>query len=68
MLSCAIPEILIDEFAIDVFNLNGERIISTTTAQNSPVDISSLTSGIYMIAITNKEKTFYVYKKLVKIE
>jgi len=67
-LECDLPEIIINEFHIEILDLNGKSISNSVVAQNEDIDISQLPSGIYMIAITNKEHSFSIIKKRIKIE
>ncbi len=67
-INCTLPQVIIDEFVIDIFNLQGEKTGSLVTRQNEPIDISGLPSGMFMVGITDAKKSFYIYKKMMKIE
>ena len=67
-ISCTIPEELFNEFFVDIFDLQGKLVMHTTTNQNSDIDVSHLPSDIYAIKISNREQSFCVTKKLIKIE
>ncbi len=66
-LSCTLPEIMVNEFIVDIYDLNGIFVSSKVVAQNENVNVAELPSGIYMIAISNKQKSFSITKKLIKI-
>jgi len=67
LIQCALPEFMINEFFVEVFDLKAERVLFTHTAQNTEINIATIPSGIYMVAISNKQQTFTITKKLVKI-
>lgn len=67
-ITCTIPEELFNEFVVDVFDLQGNLVKHTTTSQNSDIDVSNWPSTIYVIQISNREQSFSVTKKLIKIE
>lgn len=67
-LECSLPEIIINDFVVELYDLNGEHMLSTNTAQHTPVSIAKLPSGVYMVVVTNKQKSFTITKKIVKID
>jgi len=66
-LSCSLPEIIVNEFVVDIYDLNGIFVSNTKVAQNEKVDISELPSGVYLVSISNSQKSFSITKKLIKI-
>jgi hypothetical protein len=50
--------------AVEIFNLSGERILKSNTTENS-LNIQSLPSGIYIVAIHGDEGSFY--NKILKL-
>lgn len=66
-LSCTLPEIILNEFIVDIYDLNGIFVSRKVVSQNENVNIAELPSGIYMVAISNNQKSFSITKKLVKI-
>jgi len=66
-LSCTIPEIIVIEFIVNIYDLKGKFISNNKVAQNENVDISELPSGVYMVSISNHQKSFSITKILVKI-
>ncbi len=44
------------DLQVEVFSILGKRVIATRV-QNSPLDVSALTSGIYILKITEEDKT-----------
>lgn len=65
---CDLPEIMINEFEVNILDLNGLRIKNVNTGQNESIDITNIPSGIYFVSISNKQKSFNITKKLIKIE
>ena len=67
-IECDIPQQLINELVVSLLDLTGQQVFSTTTTQNADINIANIPSGIYLAIISNKEKTFSITKKLIKIE
>ncbi|HNA59326.1 MAG TPA: T9SS type A sorting domain-containing protein [Chitinophagales bacterium] len=67
-ITCTIPEELLNEFVVDVFDLQGKLMMHAATSQNKDIDVSNLPSDIYVVKISNREQSFTVTKKLIKIE
>lgn len=65
---CDIPEELLNTLDISVFDIHGRQLLHTVVEQNADIDISNLPSDIYLVVITNKEKSFTVTKKIIKAE
>ena len=67
-IECDLPEVIINEFVVDIIDIDGKNISHIVVGQNIPIDISKISSGIYFVSISNIEKTFNIVKKLIKIE
>jgi len=65
---CSAPEAIINAFNVTLFNLDGVACFNSVYTINTDIDVSNFPSGVYMIVISNKEKTFTVTKKLIKAE
>lgn len=65
---CDIPEELLNTLDVSVLDMQGRSLLHTIAAQNEDVDISNLPSDIYLVVISNKEKSFAVTKKIIKTE
>jgi hypothetical protein len=67
-ITCSIPAELFNEFVVDIFDLQGKLLMHTITSQNTDIDVNKLPSDIYVIQISNREQSFSITKKLIKIE
>ena len=68
LLECTLPTEILNDFILDLYNLNGEHKMTVYTQQHVPISIANLPSGVYMVAISNNQKSFTITKKFVKIE
>lgn len=49
--------------AVTIFDMLGKQVVNTTVNNNGTIDVSSLTTGVYMVQVTEEGKT--ATKKLV---
>lgn len=67
-ITCDLPEIMINEFYIDILDVNGDKIANIVTQQNQQINVSAFPSGVYFVRISNQNRSFIITKKLIKIE
>jgi hypothetical protein len=64
MLYVSHPEI--NSFGIQIVDLNGKQVYSSTISKDQPLDVSNYSQGMYLITIENKEANKKNTYKIIK--
>lgn len=51
---------------VEIFSIKGKQVLQSTVSPQTPIDISSLTSGIYLVKIHTSEGTIETKKLVVR--
>ena len=55
-----------DLSVVEIFSIKGKQVLQTTPSPQTPIDISNLTSGIYLVKIHTAEGTIETKKLVVR--
>ncbi|MBK8342672.1 MAG: T9SS type A sorting domain-containing protein [Bacteroidetes bacterium] len=57
-IACTIPEELINDFEVNIFDLNGKILLQTKTTQHADIDVSTLPQTFILLQLAIHRNVF----------
>ena len=55
------------QITVQIFSLTGRMVHQSVYQNKTPIELSGLTEGIYLLRLTDKQKTLNYTQKIIKI-